>query len=323
MRNEKLLKEYEHNYYNYDMLKEFLNNNKDFRVPCYYDSTFKKLFSYKEFMSVFLSHFIPLDKDEIKRQLEYHNTENERINNFHKGSITDIKIWLDDYVIIFECNKEKRKAIIDKNMHTFRGTCYEAVEKGRKEGYCRECILISLDNYDYYHQDKIETEGKYLDVETKIQLVENETIYFINLEKVRKELYNINNLAKLNTFEKLLMFIVSCSKEESNMIVEGDEELEMISNEMNRFSTTTDEILIRSDEFLKQGLYREGRDEGMTIGRDEGIAIGRSEGMSIGQNKANLLTALNMIKDGLSNEKIKLYTNLNIDEINNLRVNNN
>ena len=40
--------------------------------------------------------------------------------------------------------------------------------------------MISLDNYDYYSQDKIETEGKYLDVETKIQLVENETIYYID-----------------------------------------------------------------------------------------------------------------------------------------------
>ena len=67
MSDEKILKEYEHNYYNYEMLDEFLENNRDFRVPCYYDTCFKKLFSYIEFIGIFLSHFIPLDKDEIKK----------------------------------------------------------------------------------------------------------------------------------------------------------------------------------------------------------------------------------------------------------------
>ena len=83
------------------------------------------------------------------------------------------------------------------------------------------------------------------------------------------------------------------------MIVEGDEELEMISNEMNRFSTTTDEILIRSDEFLKQGLYREGRDDGI------------------------IQTAKEMLKRNIDIKTISKCTNLNIDEIKKLNVNNN
>ena len=259
-----LINIYEQCYYDKVALKRFLEDNPDFRVPCYYDNCFKKLFSYKHFLSLFLSHFINLSKEQIYNELVEKNPEVERINIRHKGSITDIKVELNDYVIIIESNKNKRKAIVEKNYNTFRGTSYQSVKKGyglNPEDY-KHCILISIDNYDYYKQNKVESKGKYLDVETHINLIEKESIYYINLEKISKEIYNINNLTNISTFNRLLMYIVSVSKNEATKIIKSLEsevgemyvDLEKMNDEMNRYLSYDDEVIASADELFQKAI---------------------------------------------------------------------
>ena len=96
------------------------------------------------------------------------------------------------------------------------------------------------------------------------------------------------------------------------MIVKGDEELEMISDDMNRFSETTDAVLISADQFLKRRLYQEGVEEGI------------EKGIERGMEKGIMSNVINMIKyTNLNDELIAKCSNLSINEVKKLRVDNN
>ena len=311
LKDEILLKQYESYFNDKDKIKKFMDRNKDFRVPAYYDNIFKLLFNDKDFTSIFLSHFIGLDAGEIKKTMLYKNVEGEYINNKHKGYIADLIIELDNYVILLECNKEKRSAIINKNLHTFRGMCYNTVVKGASEKIenYKHCILISLDNYDSFKQNKIQTKGKYLDVESKIELINNETIYFINLDLVRRKMYNTIDKTKLNAYEKALMLIVVSPRSLAKEIVKGDKIMESVNAKLDNYTFDIDNLMMSAQMVLENGLRHEFRREGIK----EGIKKGTKE------NKINV--AKNMIRrTNLDDKAISECTDLSIDYITKLRL---
>jgi hypothetical protein len=58
---------------------------------------------------------------------------------------------------------------------------------------------------------------------------------------------------------------------------------------------------------------------GCLEGREEGIIVGIEKGKVEGKNERNIEIAIEMIKDGEANDKIRKYTDLADDEIDKLR----
>jgi len=73
------------------------------------------------------------------------------------------------------------------------------------------------------------------------------------------------------------------------------------------------EELMKRVELFREGILAEGKNEGKIQGKIEGKIEGKEE--------RNVEIALEMIKDGETNEKIKKYTGLNNEKINELRKN--
>ena len=68
-------------------------------------------------------------------------------------------------------------------------------------------------------------------------------------------------------------------------------------------------------------MMKEAREEGEKIGREKGEKIGREKGEKIGREAAKqeaLKRARDMIKDGLSLDKVAQYSGLSLQEIKNL-----
>lgn len=77
---------------------------------------------------------------------------------------------------------------------------------------------------------------------------------------------------------------------------------------------------------LSEGIYEDGQEagfaKGLTQGREEGRAEGRTEGrtegLSQGRTEGKVETALEMLKDGLSFDKVAKYTKLSLQVIEDL-----
>lgn len=66
---------------------------------------------------------------------------------------------------------------------------------------------------------------------------------------------------------------------------------------------------------ISTGIYEEGKECGIEIGKEYGIEIGKEQG----ELKKSITTAISMIKDNLSDDKVVLYTELPISSVQMIR----
>ena len=66
---------------------------------------------------------------------------------------------------------------------------------------------------------------------------------------------------------------------------------------------------------ISTGIYEEGKECGIEIGKEYGIEIGKEQG----ELKKSITTAISMIKDNLSDDKVVLYTKLPISSVQMIR----
>ena len=91
------------------------------------------------------------------------------------------------------------------------------------------------------------------------------------------------------------------------------------SNVMRYCSKLKIDFEIDEEEFDMCKAFEDYKDLGKNEGLEEGIAIGKSEGIEIGTERGELKkgisTAISMIRDNLSDDKITLYTDLPLSSV--------
>ena len=71
---------------------------------------------------------------------------------------------------------------------------------------------------------------------------------------------------------------------------------------------------------LSQGFVDMGRREGRAEGRKEGRALGHAEGRAEGRDEAKIETALRMLADGLTVQKVSEYSGLSLESVEKLAL---
>ncbi len=272
----------------------------DYRLPCYMDSLFKELFKIRSYTAKVISFFIPLEYEYIKDNMIIDNPEINIANIFHRRSIADTLVVIDDWYILLECNTYKSLETINKNLHTLNGVSYNMIDKG-EEVLHKKAVMISFDNYDYYNDDR-EIYNSLIREEKK-GLVESENyiIYHVNLEKVRNMLYNTISLADLNEKERVLGFIVNMDKRLGEKL--GEEESMYEANQvMNNKCIDFGSIVTTTYDVLSRAIFRNGEKRG----EKKGVL------------KQAIATAKKMLKKGMDIDTISELTDLEKEKIEDL-----
>lgn len=256
------------------------------------DTVFKYLFKKKEYRK-WLEEII-LDQTGINLD-GYKLIDNEKNSGSkYKDYRLDLLFEKDNDLIVVEMNTSNSKSNLYKNYsYLFRiaGNRYEKNEKTYNKHITRLIIINSYRSVEapgipvlfFYLQDR--------DNLVKRDMIESFEIY---LPKVNKTEYN--------KIEKRLLLFNAKSYDEMRSITDDFEDLKVIE-ELERLSM---------DDYFRYMYNGKEADERLMNSRYE-------EGIEDGENKKQIEIAKSMLKDNVPIESISKYTNLSVEDINNLK----
>ena len=284
-------------------------------IPCINDRVFKSILEDKEMegiLSFIIVGITDLSEEEVYGNIKIVNSEEMIDNITNKRNSHDIKILINKNYILLEMNQSNYDSTKFRNTIHF----HEGIVKNTKvaDNYndMGRVLQISFDNERPYSNELIST-VMMMDVKNHIidKAEEYFIKYYINLPKVRKLRYNINELSRL---EKILLIITEKKKDILREISKGDKELELMVKKIEKLSE--DPYLV--SYFDEEKIEKIGKEMDIERAKEEGHSSGYSEGHSSGIKEEKIETAKKMKKDKLDIETIAKYTGLSKDEIENL-----
>jgi len=145
--------------------------------------------------------------------------------------------------------------------------------------------------------------------------------YNINLPKIKKLRYNIDNISRL---EKILLIMTENKKEILHEISKGDKELENMVKKIEKLSEDPKFVSYYDEEVLdkigRELDIEEAENKGHDSGFIEGQKEGQKEGFTEGKKEQSTQIAKKMLKDKIDIDTIIKYTNLSKNEIKQLKT---
>ena len=290
------------------MKKPFLTYLKDEKrrkeevIPGTYDLVFKHIFTtQKEYLADIINYITGLPREEIINNAEIKNSEYIIENIEESKKTSDIIIEINNNIINLEMNRIYYSELNRRNnkyMHKL-----SSLNNNQKN-----IIQINFDDFNENKNNRVIR--KYIMMEEKTGEIDKDSLikYKINLALISEKYYNKE---KLNRFEKEILMLKICNKEELYNISKGDVIMESLNNELNKLS---------DDKYLAMLYDKEEADaeRNRCLIKDainEGIEQGKEEGYLIGEKEKSYKIARNMINMNMSIEDISKATGLSIEEI--------
>ena len=270
------------------------------------DYAFKKLFGTdenKDIMIEFLSLVTNLRKDDFD-DVRIENTE--QIPHFYKDKTgrLDIKIRLKDNRKI---DVEMQNTYFDyypkRSIFYCSKLIHEHCVSGLQYANLKKCIAINVLNSPFKLSGKIHSIYQIREQEEQTLLDELLEIHFLDLTKLKK--------GNLTSLEKWLMFIKTDSKEERQMLAQGNPAMAKANQVMDIFYL--DEQERRRYEAAWE--YESDRLSMISESERKGLERGLAEGEIRGSRQAKLETARILKQLGDSITKIAQATGLSKEEI--------
>ena len=314
-------------------LKEAKNMllNKDKIITMMSDEVFKSVLqdrSCEDYLVDIIEGITKINKDYIKRNLVFKNSELTKEEIEEKGKITDLLIELQDNIINLEMNKYYYDELFNKNDRY--GTKLKEGMITKKEKFAKEkkVIQINFNNFDMF-DERIIIKFKMMDPERHLirsdyMKVTDTEIYYINLKRVRQKYYNKEELTKL---EKELLIMTTDNKEELRKISKGCREMECVAKKISKLSKEEEMqgIYLKEEQeaFIRDQIrayaMADGHAEGKAEGKKEGIKEGIKEGKNQGIIESKKEIAVNMLNKKMDIKTISDITGLSTDEIERLK----
>ena len=289
-----------------ELLKKLESEGKV--IPGTYDKTFKYVMTNcKDYLASILTNFIDMDKEEIKKNLVYKNTELLSDNFFEKSKTTDIVVEVDNMLLNLEMNRSYYEGLSEKNeayLSKLRSSLYYS-----GEGYANKMtIQINFDNFQMYPDDDIIMEFKILNTKKYYEGSKTYRKYHINLEGVMKKYYNKEELDYL---EKSLLIICLDELNALNNVSRGDDTLMEVKKNIEDLSKNLDFLLVYDEEEEREKRFKTEKYYAEKKGMEKGIEKGRES--------AIIETAKNLIDSGVDLEIISKSTGLSVEALNKLK----
>ena len=296
------------------MFYKFLDPKNDF--------CFKKIFGSeknKDILIHFLNDMLVFKENLPIKNVTFLKTIQEPEIAAQKTSIVDV-LCKDErgnqYIVEIQVAKEKG---FEKRAQYYAAKAYcSQAHAGGSYADLKEIIFLAIADFVIFpNKAAYKSDHIVLDKETSENDLKDFSFTFLELPKFNK---TINNLETI--IEKWAYFFKhaeTTSEHDVQKIIEGDDIMERVYEELNRFSWNEEELLTydQSEKYYNSYLatIEYGIEKGREEGREEGKKEGREEGIEIGFEKSKLAIAQNMLKAGIDEKTISLVTGLSLEQI--------
>ena len=305
--------------------------NKDKVITMMSDAVFKSVLqdrSCEDYLVDIIGGITKIDRDYIKRNLVFKNSELTKEEIEEKGKITNLLIELQGNIINLEMNKYYYDGLFNKNDRYVTKLKEEMITKKEKFAEEKKVIQINFNNFDMF-DDRIIIKFKMMDPERHLirsdyMKVTDTEIYYINLKRVRQKYYNKEELTK---FEKELLIMTTDNKEELRKISKGCREMESVAKKISKLSKEEEMqgIYLKEEQeaFIRDQIKAYAMTDGYNDGMEKGMEKGHAEGLEEGHKEGALNTqkeiAKNLLKEGIDIKIISTSTGLSKGEIEKLK----
>ena len=283
-------------------------------VNPYTDFGFKKLFgeeANKDLLKDFLNELLPAEHKIV--ELNFKNTEQWGDIAAERKAIFDLHCEnANGERFIIEMQKAKIKFLKDRAMFYTTFPIREQAEKGEWDFKLNPIYCVAL--LDFKYDENREKKDFISNVQLKDQYCQvfyNKLTYvFIEMPRFTKEEHELET-----HFDKWLYFLKHLEDFENIPGILKEEIFEKAFH-VAEIANFTREQLTQYEKSLK--AYRDLKGV-VDTSYEEGKYEGKIEGKIEGRDERNIEIALKMMKRGESAEKISEYTDLSIEEINQLK----
>ena len=265
-----------------------------------------------------------IDKEYIKRNLVFKNSELTKEEIEEKGKITDLLIELENNIINLEMNKYYYEGLFNKNDRYVTKLKEGMISKKERFAEEKKVIQINFNNFDMFNE-RVIIKFKMMDPERHLirsdyMRVTDTEIYYVNLKRVRQKYYNKEELTK---FEKELLIMTTDNKEELRKISKGSKEMESVAKKISKLPKEEEMqgIYLKEEQeaFIRDQIRAYAMTDGHAAGKKEGIKEGIKEGKLVGKIESKKEIALNMLNKNMDVKTISELTGLPENEITNLK----
>ena len=301
--------------------------NKDKVITMMSDEVFKSVLqdrSCEDYLVDIIEGITKINKDYIKRNLVFKNSELTKEEIEEKGKITDLLIELQDNIINLEMNKYYYDGLFNKNDRYVTKLKEGMITKKEKFAKEKKVIQINFNNFDMF-DERIIIKFKMMDPErhlirSEYMKVTDTEIYYINLKRVRQKYYNKDKLTKL---EKELLIMTTDNKEELRKISKGSREMESVAKKISKLSKEEEMqgIYLKEEQeaFIRDQIRAYAMKDGYNGGMEKGLKEGHKEGKHEGIIESKKEIAINMLNKNMDIKTISDVTGLSENEITNLK----
>ena len=288
-----------------------MDENKESKyISLLSDTTFKYMFKDERFRPFFVKIIKYITNIDIEG---YKLLDNElNTGNMTKDYRLDILLEKGNDLISVEMNQFVGPSVGIKN-HTY---LYRLAESGYISGekfIAKRVKQLNFNNERFnLNKDIGIVKYQFLDdkYKTVIKDIEDYEIYLLNYKGIR---YNGSNEEEMF----LSMFTATSYKELREIVGEHKEALKIVE-ELEKLGIDDKYNAYYDDEIIRKKEMNSARSDGYDEGYSVGIEQGKREGIEQGTKDNKISIARKLLEDNISIENISTYTDLSIEEINNL-----
>ncbi len=279
--------------------------------------------------------------------VEFLNKEQEPLTLDGKLSILDIKASVDNKTFVdIEVQVARENFFVKRSMYYLSRMYSEQAVKKQNYEDLKPVIGINLLDFRLFKKaPKWHNRAKFILTETGQPITDCITLHFLELPKLKYS--DVKAVKKLDAWGA---YFAGAPEEELEVLYMNEpllkeaisyEKMFANNNDMYRkYQQREDAIRDENTKIImserrgiaigkKQGIAI-GKEQGITIGKEQGITIGKEQGITIGEERQKQrekqrriaetkALAKKMLDDGMPISSIAKYTNLSIDEIENLK----
>ncbi len=281
------------------------------------DFVFKRIFGNEKHPNVLISFLnAVLNPVDPIKAITLKDTTIEKESLESKFSRLDVKATTDKgEEINIEIQIKDEKNMIQRSLYYWSRMYYEQLKKGDIYDKLSRTICINLLDFNLLPCDKFHSVYRLKECQTNEELTDLEEIHFIELKKMK----SVNNIEEINSqLEEWIYFINQPESELVRELERKNEDLKEAKEELIRLSG--DEETRKRYEKRMDTLRNER--SALKSAEEKGIQKGLQKGLEQGAKQEKLEIAKKLIQNGLDNNFIIETTGLTLDEVRELRKEN-
>ncbi len=293
------------------------------------DFVFKRIFGNEKHPNVLISFLnAVLNPVDPIKAITLKDTTIEKESLESKFSRLDVKATTDKgEEINIEIQIKDEKNMIQRSLYYWSRMYYEQLKKGDIYDKLSRTICINLLDFNLLPCDKFHSVYRLKECQTNEELTDLEEIHFIELKKMK----SVNNIEEINSqLEEWIYFINQPESELVRELERKNEDLKEAKEELIRLSGDEETRkryekrmdTLRNERSALKSAEEKGIQKGLQKGPQKGLQQGLQKGLEQGAKQEKLEIAKKLIQNGLDNNFIIETTGLTLDEVRELRKEN-